>query len=148
MKIKNEITIEQNQLYDFRLIEGKSILMFIWKHSAGLSVQDFQEGIVKLATHCKTYKPARVVIEATELDQGSPAIAWLRGQNSDADIEDYTQWWMANIVPSYHESAINSLAVATGDSNAPGELQQSPPGVNFKMGYFHSLGSALQWHVS
>lgn len=147
MNSNDDITIEQNALYHFRLIGDKSVLMFAWKYSAGLSVQKFKDGIITIASHCKTYTPARVVIEASELDQNSPAVAWLRGNTSDTDVEDYTQWWIANIVPIYNESAINSFAIATGDSHATGELQESPPGVNFKIGYFQNIDSALQWRV-
>ncbi len=52
---------------------------------------------------------------------------------------------MREIVPVYHEAGIASLAVATGDPNAPGELADIPPGVNFRMGYFPDLASAMRW---
>lgn len=32
--------------------------------------------------------------------------------------------------------------------NAPGELPDTPPGVKFKIGYFSSIESALQWEVT
>jgi len=48
-------------------------------------------------------------------------------------------------VPIYHEAGIDTLAVGTGDPNAPSELENSPPGVNFKIGYFSDLEAALAW---
>lgn len=147
MSFKNGKIIEENERYSFVLTEDKTVLMFSWKHIEGLIVEIFQKGIAEFAAQCKAHKPTRAVIDAAELDQGSPAVAWLRGQNTDTDKEDYITWWTREIVPMFHDAGIVSLAVGTGDPNAPGELPEIPPGVNFKIGYFPSFESAMQWKV-
>jgi hypothetical protein len=48
-------------------------------------------------------------------------------------------------VPIYHESGIDTLAVGTGDPNAPGVIENSPPSVDFKIGYFSDIEAALAW---
>lgn len=88
-----------------------------------------------------------MVIEAADLDQSSPAVAWLHGNNSETQTEDYMTWWTREIVPLYHDAGIVSLAVDTGDPNAPGELPKIPPEVNFRIGYFPNLEAAMQWNV-
>jgi hypothetical protein len=145
MSLKNGSMIDENSHYSFVLSEDKQALLFNWKHVEGLSVQDFRRGIAEFADQCKKHKPTRAVIDATELDQGSPAVAWLRAQNIDTDEEAYVKWWTREIVPVYHDAGISSLAVATGDPNAPGELANLPPEVNFKVGYFPDLETTLQW---
>jgi len=119
--------------------------MFNWRYVEGLSVIDFQKGITGFAFVCKEYKPNYAVIDASELDQNSPAVAWLHGHISNSEKEDYMTWWSREIVPVYHDSGIVSLAVGTGDPNAPGELSNIPPEVKFKIGYFPNFKSALQW---
>ncbi len=146
MNLENGKIVEENEKYSFVLTADKTVLAFGWKHAAGLAVEDFQKGIAGFAAQCKTHKPARAVIDAAALDQGSPAVAWLRGQNPDTDREDYNTWWTRVVLPVLHEAGIVSLAVGTGDPNAPGELGQVPPGVNFKIGYFPDFDAAMAWH--
>ena len=145
MSVQNGKLLDENDAYSFVLSEDKQVLLFNWKHVKGLSVQIFQKGISEFAGQCKTHKPAHAVIDASALDQGSPAVAWLRSQSTDTDAEEYMTWWAREIVPVYHDAGISSVAVATGDPNAPGELSSLPPEVNFKMGYFPDLESSLGW---
>jgi len=42
---------------------------------------------------------------------------------------------------------LSGMAVATGDAEAPGLLPQTPPGVDFKIGYFHGLDDATGWGI-
>ncbi len=147
MSLESGKAIEENERYSFVLAEDKASLMFIWKHIEGLVVEQFQGGISGFAAQCRTHKPARAVIDAAALDQGSPAVAWLRGQNTDTGREDYMTWWTREILPLLHDAGIVSLAVGTGDPNAPGELADIPPGVNFRIGYFPNFESAMQWNV-
>ncbi len=146
MSLKNESVIDENSQYRFALTEDKQALLFKWKRVEGLSAWDFRKGITEFAAQCKKRKPTRAVIDATELDQSSPAVAWLRAQNADTNEEAYTKWWAREIVPVYHDAGISSLAVATGDPNAPGELSNLPPEVHFKVGYFSDLETTLQWN--
>lgn len=145
MSLKNGSMIVENSHYSFVLSEDKQALLFNWKRVEGLSVPDFRKGIAEFAGQCKKHKPTRAVIDATKLDQGSPAVAWLRAQNADTGEEAYVKWWAREIVPVYHDAGISGLAVATGDPNAPGELANIPPGVKFKVGYFPDLETTLQW---
>ena len=145
MSLKNANMIDDNSHYSFVLSEDKQTLLFSWKPIEKLSAQDFRRGIAAFADQCKKHKPAHAVIDATTLGQGSPAVAWLRAQNIDTDEETYVKWWAREIVPVYHDADISSLAVATGDPNAPGELANPPPEVNFKVGYFQDLETTLQW---
>ena len=145
MSLKNVSMIDENSHYSFVLSEDKQTLLFSWKPIAGLSAQDFRRVIAAFADQCKKYRPTHAVIDATALDQTSPAVAWLRAQNIDAEEEAYAKWWAREIVPVYHDAGISSLAVATGDPNAPGELANLPPGVNFKIGYFPDVETTLQW---
>ena len=144
---KDGTTIEENEQYKFVLAENKATLIFSWNHIEGLSAESFRAGIAGFAAQCKAHKPQRAVIDAAALDQGSPAVAWLRGQDADTGKEDYMTWWAREIRPLLNEAGIGSLAVGTGDPNAPGELPEVPPGVNFKIGYFPTLESAMQWKV-
>lgn len=148
MNYKNGTIIEENDQYRFILSEDNSVLMFDWKHIKGLVVENFQSGIIEFAAQCKLHKPTRAVIDAVELDQNSPAVAWLRGKNTDKAKDDYQTWWAREIVPMYHDSGIVSLAVGTGDPSAPGELPETPPEINFKIGYFTNFESAMQWKVA
>jgi len=140
-------TLEENNQYSFVLSDEKeTILLFTWKHVPGLSGSDFQAGIAAYAKLCEIHKPTKAVIDASSLDQASQAIAWLRG-NNDGMSEDYNTWWTRAIVPVYHKAGILALSVATGDPNAPGELPNVPPGVEFKIGYFPDLDAAMSWEV-
>lgn len=145
MTLANGHTIAQNEQYSFVANEDDTALLFDWKHVPGLSVRDFQKGIAEFAALCRARSPRHPVIDASALDQGSAAVAWLRGQDGATGDDLYVAWWMREIVPVYHEAGIASLAVATGDPNAPGELADIPPGVNFRMGYFPDLASAIRW---
>jgi len=52
---------------------------------------------------------------------------------------------MREIVQVYNDAGVVSLAVATGNPQAPGELPQVPPGDEFKIGYFNGLDDATGW---
>ena len=145
MALANGDLVEQTAQYAFIAIEDGTGLLFDWKHVQGLGIADFQRGIAAFAAQCRARRPAHPVIDASRLDQGSPAVAWLRGQTDGSDEEPYAAWWMREIVPVYHTAGIASLAVATGDPNAPGELENLPPGVKFKVGYFPDLEAAMRW---
>jgi hypothetical protein len=144
MSLEHEKTLEENEQYSFALIERKNTMLFIWEYVEGLSIHDFRDGILAFAAQCKKTMPDRVVIDAASLDPSSPAVGWLRGDDSDTYL-NYGEWWAREIVPIYHEAGIDRLAVGTGDPNAPGELENSPPGVNFKIGYFSDIEAALAW---
>lgn len=137
-------TVANNEQYRFVQSADKGTLLFEWKHVAGLKPQDFRRGIVAFADLCKVHKPACAAIDASLLDQSSPAVAWLRAQDVAGEAEDYQSWWMREIVPAYHDAGVARLAVGTGDPNAPGELP-GIPGVTFKIGYFADIGTALAW---
>ena len=149
MNTRKKILFEENDGYGFSLSDDKSVLSFFWKHIEGLSVEMFGKGSADFAARCKNHKPARAVVDAAELDQNIPTVAWLRGQSVDTDKGDYTSWWVREIVPFFHDAGIVSPAVGTGDPNAPGagERPEMPPGVNFRVGYFSSFDSALNWNV-
>ena len=146
MSVENEVVVGEHDNYSFAFIEKKNTMLFIWEYVEGLSIQDFRDGIATFAAQCKEVMADHVVIDAAALDQASPAVAWLRGENTDVD-EVYGEWWAKNIVPIYHEAGIATLAVGTGDPNAPGELESSPPGIDFKIGYFADLDAALSWQA-
>lgn len=131
--------------YTIESIGAAKALLFSWKPAPGLSARDFAAGIAEFADQCKAQHPTKAVIDARNLDQSSEAFQWLRGHVEPTDLDAYDPWWFKEIVPLYHDAGIASLAVATGDPNAPGELAEVPPGVKFKMGYFHDLDHALGW---
>ena len=145
MRLEKTKQLEDNEAYQFELSEDLKTLMFTWKRVEGLSVAVFQKAILEFAQLCRTHGPAYAVIDATALDQASPAVTWLRSQDSAQEREDYNSWWMRFIVPLYRDAGIASLAVATGDPNAPGELPGLPPAVSFKVGYFPDLETSLAW---
>ena len=148
MSERDGIVVDENKQYSMVLSEDKKTILFDWKFVAGLGAGDFRAGIIEFAGRCKKHRPTRAVISAAALDQGSPAVAWLRSQNVDADEEEYGAWWAREIVPLYHEAGITSLAVATGDPSAPGEVADSAPQIRFKMGYFPDLETALSWQAA
>ncbi len=137
--------LERNEAYGFNLTEDGKVLLFTWYHVPGLSVALFQSGITDFARRCKAHKPSYAVINASALDQNSPAVAWLRSHAAESEVEDYNSWWGREIVPLYHDAGITGLAVATGDPNAPGELPGLPPELRFKVGYFPDLETSLAW---
>lgn len=148
MGMENGQLLEDNGHYEFVLAEDRNTLLFGWKYVEGLSTEDFRRGISEFAERCRTHKPARAAIDARALDQRSPAMSWLRAQDTDTREEPYTDWWAREIMPVFHDAGISSLAVATGDPNAPGELTQRPPGVKFRIGYFPDLESTLLWNLA
>ena len=101
-----------------------------------------QEGVTKVFGQCGHTNYA--LIDASLLDQSSPAVSWLRAQQLAGEREDYRTWWTREIVPAYHVAGITCLAVGTGDPNAPGVLPDTP-GVHFKIGYFPDISTALGW---
>jgi hypothetical protein len=144
MTMENGKLIADNAQYRFVQSVDKKSLLFEWKHVAGLSTQDFRNGIDAFAQQCKEHKPNYALIDASLLDQSSPAVSWLRAQQLAGEREDYRTWWTREIVPAYHVAGITCLAVGTGDPNAPGVLLDTP-GVHFKIGYFPDISTALGW---
>lgn len=145
MSLENGTQLEDNAAYGFELSEDRKTLLFTWKRVEGLSVAIFKKGILEFAELCQSHGPAYAVINAAALDQMSPAVAWLRSQEGVSEPEDYNSWWMREIVPLYRVAGVSSLAVATGDPKAPGELSDLPPAVSFRMGYFPDLETSLAW---
>lgn len=136
--------IANNEQYRFVQSADTKTLLFEWKHIAGLKTHDFRNGIAAFAEHCKVHEAAYAAIDASLLDQDSPAVAWLRGQDVAEETEDYQTWWRRDIVPIYNDAGVVALAVGTGDPNAPGELP-AVQGVGFKIGYFPDIDAALGW---
>ena len=130
--MQNEKIVEDVAQYRTVLTEDEKALVLSWKHVAELSIEDFRMGVIRFASQCKTHKPARAVIDARKLDPAGDSLAWVSGQKKFTNEEEYAPWWTREIVPIYHEAGIASLAVATGNPNAPGELAEIPPGVNSK----------------
>ena len=145
MSYNDKNVLIENEQYCFSEYEDKSLLLFEWRYVEGLSIMDFRKGITEFADQCRLVKPTYAVIDAAKLDQSSPAVAWLRSQDTNKQEEKYLTWWVRDIVPVYHDAEITSLAVGTGDPNAPGKLKETPPGVKFMIGYFPDLESALNW---
>ena len=139
---------EDNNHYRITLDKENEALVFSWKHVAALSIQDMQNGIAEFAGQCSTRRPARAVIDARKLDPDSPARAWVSSQKTFPGQEEYGPWWVREIVPVYRDAAIASLAVATGDPKAPGEITSLPPGVTFRMGFFPDLDAAMRWQIA
>lgn len=148
MAIQDGQLIEENDHYSITLDEENEALVFSWKHVAALSIQDMQNGIAEFAGQCRTQRPAHAVIDARKLDADSPARAWVSSQKTFPGQEEYGPWWVREIVPVYCDASIASLAVATGDPNAPGEITGVPPGVTFKMGFFPDLDAAMRWQIA
>ena len=145
MNMNNEKIIQQSDQYRFTLDEKIQTLFFYWEYVEGLSIETFQQAIKEFAVLCEEHRPTKAVIDAEKLDQQSPAVDWLRSQDSEAYQESYMEWWMREIAPIYCEAKISSLAVGTGAPNAPGEVFNLPPEISFKVGYFPNLQSAIQW---
>ncbi|MDA7948407.1 MAG: hypothetical protein MPJ78_13140 [Hyphomicrobiaceae bacterium] len=92
--------------YELSFIADRDAVLLDWKHIQGLSPADFRNGILDFARQCAARAPVRAVIDATKLDFGSPAIAWLQGQKVEGEDEDYDAWWMREIVPLYDQANI------------------------------------------
>ena len=146
-KTENGTVLADHNQYRIVLAPDQNALLFEWKRVEGMGLQDFRSGVAEFAGLCKTRQPTRALIDARQLDPSGTALAWVSGRETPAGEEEYMTWWSREIVPVYHEAGISSLAVATGDPNAPGELPHLPSGGNFKMGYFSDLESALGWQV-
>ena len=138
--------LEDGDQYRIVLASDKKTVRFDWKYVEGIGVQDFGRGIATFAAQCRTHKPTRAVIDARKLDPKSDALSWVSGQATPPGEEKYETWWARDIVPVYHEAGIAGLGVATGDPNSPGEVD-TPPGVNFKIGYFVDIEEVLAWSL-
>lgn len=136
-------TIKENKQYT--ISQSGSNLVFTWKQVTDLSIEDMAKGIIEFAGQCKNHQPDHALIDARLLNPKSPAIGWVSGQQRFDDQEAYMAWWTREIAPIYNDAGISRLAVATGNPNAPGELSENPPGVEFKMGYFNGLDDATNW---
>ena len=141
----SEKTLKEHEQY--HISQSGQDLLFTWKFVAGLSIEDMAKGIVDFANYCNTHKPKRALIDARQLDPICPALGWVSGQQSFPDQEEYMHWWQREVLPLYNSAGIVSLAVATGNPNAPGAIAENPPGVNFKMGYFNELDDASHWDI-
>lgn len=137
--------IEDNNYYTFSKVTTDTALLFTWKHVPNLEIQIFKNAIQKFANLCQIHHPEMAVIDAGSLDQESPAVKWLRGQETDANDVIYDHWWLNEIVPIYNSSSVKRLSVATGDPNAPGEIDLGLEIIKFKIGYFPDLDVALTW---
>jgi len=145
MSLENRTTMVDHAQYD--ISQSGTDLLFTWKHIEGLSVDDMANGITEFANQCKAIKPGRAVIDARQLDPNCAALAWVSGQKIDENQGEYNAWWLREIVPLYNAAGISGLAVATGNSQAPGELPQVPAGVEFNMGYFNGFDDAMIWTI-
>ena len=139
--------IQNHAHYTISSLDNGQMLLFVWKQIADLSLENFKAGVASFANQCKKHRPKRIVFDARMLASHLDLIGWISGRKKIDNEETYSSWWLQNIVPSYHEVGILSLAVATGDPSAPGELPNKPEGVNFKVGYFPDLESALAWEL-
>lgn len=131
--------------YKFEKLEAEKTLLFSWKHVAGLEIALFKEAIQAFAETCLEHRPKKAAIDATLLDQQSPAVSWLRGNRNDENDEDYQAWWIRVIVPIYNSADTGCMSVATGDPQAPGVIEGLPDMVGFKVGYFPDLDAAIGW---
>ena len=144
---ERETVLEDNDRYRIVLASDQSYLLLDWKQRAGLGLEDFRKGVAEFAGRCKTHRPTRALIDASQLDPSGTAVGWVSGRETPSGEEEYLTWWVREIVPVYHDAGISSLAVAIGDPNAPGALSDLPPGVSFRIGYFPDLGSAKEWQI-
>lgn len=143
MNLSDTTKIVETALYS--IIQSGTSLLFTWKQAEYFSVDAMARGISEFANHCKDIRPKNAVIDARLVDPQSPALGWVSGQQKVDGQEDYNTWWMREIVPLYHDAKIESLGVATGNPQAPGELMETLEGVNFKIGYFDGLDDASNW---
>lgn len=138
-------TIDDHDQYTIARV-GDAVLL-AWKETPGLSADDFASGITRFATHCEQGKPTRAVIDARRLDQTSQATSWLRNQETVDGLDPYQTWWEREIDPRYNAAGIDSMAVATGDPNAPGQIP-SPTSAHFAVAYLSDLDAARTWQPS
>lgn len=138
--MKSTDTIEENAQYSIQ--EAGESLVFTWHHVSGLSIADMADGVRAFAELCERHRPGIAVIDARALDQSSPGFLWVSGQKEFEGQEAYMAWWGREILPVYNRAGVAALAVATGNPEAPGALPESPPGANFRMGYFNGLEQA------
>ncbi len=142
--MENGRAITEHDHYSNSLSEDGIAMLLSWNRSPGLSAQAFADGIIDFATQCVAHHPSRAVIDARQLDPDSEGVAWLRGKSEVDGLAAYEPWWAETIVPLYHDAGISSLAVATGDPNAPGEVSTAPE-IKFLMGYFDDVEAASTW---
>jgi len=144
--MENGTMLDNGDQYRIVLASDEKTLLFDWKNVEGIGVQDFSKGIATFAGHCRTHRPTLAVIDARKVDPDSDALGWVSGRATPPGEETYETWWAREILPVYQESGIAGLAVATGDPNAPGEVD-GPSEANFKTGYFNSVEDALDWSL-
>ncbi len=136
--------VDEHKYYNCVLTDGGKLLLLNWKKVEILSTKEFRDAVEAFAGHCKIQKPTRAIIDARGIDPNSAALGWVSGQESDSEAEEYMAWWAREVMPTYNDSGISSLAVATGNPKAPGETP-APPSASFKTGYFDDLESAMSW---
>lgn len=136
--------LHDNDAYVFEELEQDRVLLFTWKHVPGLGIELFKDAILEFAALCRKHEPAKGVIDACQLDQSSPAVAWLRGQASE-EAQPYDDWWAREVLPIYISASLGQLAVATGDPGAPGEVPKPQRDAALRMGYFPDLDAARAW---
>jgi hypothetical protein len=142
--MKDGKLVDDHKHYSCVLSSNGEVLLLAWKKHEQLNVQDFRDVVADFAGQCKTHKPARAVIDARGVDPDTAALGWVSGRKKVAGEEEYMAWWAREVIPVYNDSGISSLAVATGNPNAPGETP-APPVAKFKTGYFNDVESALSW---
>ena len=142
--IKSGRTLEENEDYKIVLSGDETAILLAWSATPGLSGARFAEGITAVAAASVEHSPTKVVIDARNLDSFSEAVGWLRGQRAVSGFKSYMEWWTETIVPLYDKSGMDSLSVATGDPEAPGEIP-APEGSNFRIAYVEDLLTASTW---
>ncbi len=140
--LDNGRTITTHELYTISTDGDATVALLTWNGVAGMAAKDFADGILKFAEGCLAHEVDKATIDATELDQQCQAVRWLRGTESVDGLDEYNPWWMENIVPIYNDAGVRALVVATGDPNAPGELDQ-PEQVQFAVHYLTTLEESL-----
>ena len=144
---QTEKVLEEHDRYRIVLDPDQSALLLDWKRENDLGLKDFRSGVAEFAFQCKTHTPARALIDASRLNPNGTSVGWVSGRETPSGEEEYGTWWVREIVPVYNDAGITGLAVVIGDPNAPGELPDLPPEVNFRMGYFSTVEAAAEWNV-
>ena len=143
MEIDDKL-LKKTDLLEIYTLPNTKILLMDWHYFEGLSTKIFRDAISEFAELCMEHGPKKAVIDATELDPKSPAVNWLRGDNANEE-QAYGDWWLSRIAPKYRQANIDVLAVATGDPNAPGEIDAYGPNLGFKVAYLNDLDDAMNW---
>ena len=122
--------VEDNRFYSISLIMDGKALLFSWKTAPDATNDDYMNAIRKIAKYSQETKPYLILIDKRKLE---------------SKVRFDHHWWHSEILPQYHKAGFAGFAHITGNPSANGTFAGAPEGLEFKMGEFKDIKSALAW---